>query len=1462
MKPKDQKMEESTYMSFDTLDMDSIILPSLPSKSSSDPFEWTKKDEILLDPEDRPLDLAVNANSAVTFNIVSGSDRTAEVLRNIQSGSFTPQQRRKLMEKFNIDDDNMSSSDFGGTRTSQSSASESTGKCDSLEGSPITNERTRTSRLRSSLSQVKSQTGKGKEIPQKTSSDIRKLDHLQNDNAKNIDKRPVLSVTTIPKHNGKVQGKTGKKSQPSQNRQGRETTVSASARKILSSLRKTGRGRSASRDRVERQSPVKSPPQPSPTQDDLSSDVHLPGILKIFGDAVSPGANYKSVLATRQSKARELVKAALERYGVPRSMSKKFVLCEVVGRLRMEKIPVKLKETGKEGKPGYSVVVTHQESNITKDILDEKFVEDYVRPLNDHEKPLVLQSLWKPLEGYARRFELRDRTQVLDLIKTEKDTQTRDVNAQAKRIIMKNARLSRTQSSLSIKVPAHDDDGSSSDEEDGERQKQFKTIADKNNRNSIESATLPTPAQFADDETAVNSEATDGTPVPFLITLQGEDGVSSNTGKDRGGSLVHYLDTKVTVIGRNRVEPTTEGEPTPGTTNEVNIELLDEEIKQHHCVIYRVKDDENTNLKTPSKAPWKVTLHLVADDCDVTVNGQSVASDKELANGDVITVGSKYIFMLKDPTSKSDLNTNMRLGGLNPSVNRLNSIASRGSAFTPVKKRYVEMEINYRSEYEDHVLDLIFTAANDILAISSSKVHSEICNRELAPARLLIHCIEQACFNFTTEQKRSLLFVVATNLQTILLDATGSVSLQDDAKIKNPEEGINYILPKLEAVVFWMSNSLEIFSYLQADFVERIKTRVAKEIELNEVDQTLLNEASGFRVSDDILAVLEEVVMYAFQQLVYYLTKTLYGALPTVLDTNPFSEVSDETDSVKGTGHVIAIYEAALGLTRKYGVHPAIESQLFAYLFFFTNVSLFNTLMEEDAASKYYRWDKGVQIRGNLEEIECWANDKGFQEQASEFLLKFSTLTNLLATTKTQMLQSTWSCFRRDFPQLHPVQLRQVLDEYILGPRVKKRPADWIPDAVDLEESSEEDYLQESYDNHPPLVLPTDGTQIDLEAIPAEPWYMSLREVLLAVGQGCDVGNLQLQESWIPNPSKNNTIVGERQQPDGHEIPPGYHPHFSHSSLSSSTTSSTTGKTTTTINSNNNNKNYHRTKSLNQGDIHEHVKTSVRSTSPSSTSMSSILSDSTSHASFIGDGKQNLASPSSYNSDISSPVPAPRGVQAPIPSPRNHKSHGSHSKKGTSKTNDKHTRAPMKYATLDRPSRKAKRKAQQQAKAALTDDQSCDYNSLLPSHQKEETRLQHQQFPTSAFPEMTNNKLHTLPSEVFIVDVVKGRNGLGLGLVDGMYTSLQVPGVFVRSLVPDGPSVKHVRMKHQEVIKCWLQEGRLLLGDRILAINGTSLISMNYTSAMEELRLSGDRMRFLVGRSGADVAMRITSSSC
>ena len=54
--------------------------------------------------------------------------------------------------------------------------------------------------------------------------------------------------------------------------------------------------------------------------------------MKIFGDDVSPGANYKSVMATKTSTSRELCKMALKRYGVQDKVDR-YVLCEVLGKL-------------------------------------------------------------------------------------------------------------------------------------------------------------------------------------------------------------------------------------------------------------------------------------------------------------------------------------------------------------------------------------------------------------------------------------------------------------------------------------------------------------------------------------------------------------------------------------------------------------------------------------------------------------------------------------------------------------------------------------------------------------------------------------------------------------------------------------------------------------------------------------------------------------------------------------------------------------------------------------------------------------------------------------------------------------------------------------------------------------------------------------------------------------------------
>lgn len=44
---------------------------------------------------------------------------------------------------------------------------------------------------------------------------------------------------------------------------------------------------------------------------------------------------------------------------------------------------------------------------------------------------------------------------------------------------------------------------------------------------------------------------------------------------------------------------------------------------------------------------------------------------------------------------------------------------------------------------------------------------------------------------------------------------------------------------------------------------------------------------------------------------------------------------------------MVLVYQATLDLLHQYEVHPEIVSQMFAYLFFFSNTLLFNQLMEK-----------------------------------------------------------------------------------------------------------------------------------------------------------------------------------------------------------------------------------------------------------------------------------------------------------------------------------------------------------------------------------------------------------------------------------------------------------------------------------------------------------------------------------
>lgn len=55
---------------------------------------------------------------------------------------------------------------------------------------------------------------------------------------------------------------------------------------------------------------------------------------------------------------------------------------------------------------------------------DNLWRRECFRVVADHEKPLVLQSLWKPKDGFSRRFEIQLRASIEEQSLREQDTVT------------------------------------------------------------------------------------------------------------------------------------------------------------------------------------------------------------------------------------------------------------------------------------------------------------------------------------------------------------------------------------------------------------------------------------------------------------------------------------------------------------------------------------------------------------------------------------------------------------------------------------------------------------------------------------------------------------------------------------------------------------------------------------------------------------------------------------------------------------------------------------------------------------------------------------------------------------------------------------------------------------------------------------------------------------------------------
>uniref|UniRef100_A0A8C4T6D5 Ras association and DIL domains n=1 Tax=Erpetoichthys calabaricus TaxID=27687 RepID=A0A8C4T6D5_ERPCA len=681
---------------------------------------------------------------------------------------------------------------------------------------------------------------------------------------------------------------------------------------------------------------------------ELSTQTSAPGVLKIFGDEICAGANYKSVLATPRSSAQELVKEALERYSLSKAAASEYLLCDVIGKF--------------EG-------------------AEKKWRTECLRALGDNEKPLLLQDLWKPKEGFARRFELRKRADVEEMASKEIDTITADINAQARKLQRNRAKgatslTSGTTFCRSLSETSLNLVGSPADEESG------------GVRHSLYHS-------------------------PHLLLLQGYS--------QRNDCLVYLLNRDQHTVGQE----TSSARP--------NICLSSPDILPLHCKIKKIQVLKRLSQTVEERLVMEPLPHA-----SILINFSKAEHTTPLRHGDLLSFGAHYIFLYKDPVSAKPLpaQTLARLKALSqlPDGEQLRKGFKTNlnkSKNLQRRKLHLEFEKVHEDELIGRIISLIEPGGDD---------------HKLTPAYLLCLCIKHSATAFEAGSFGKLLLKIVKRIQSIAWEKTKELaekqSHQDPASLSLLS--ITDLVPDLQLIVFWMANSIEILYFIQQktpEYMQGIE-------DVKGSKESLLS--TTISANEEAMTILEEVIMYTFQQCVYYITKSLYVCLPGLLECNPF--LTEATDSSwrssasvpEAVRKVVLIYQTTLDLLQQYEVHMEVQSQMFAYLFFFTNVSLFNQLLDKGPMRGWFQWSRGIQIQGTLRMLADWARNAGLSHLADDFFAKFSATANILATPMLQLIQMSWKCLCTEYPSLTPAQIHHLLAHYQLSSDIGPIPA-WHP---------------------------------------------------------------------------------------------------------------------------------------------------------------------------------------------------------------------------------------------------------------------------------------------------------------------------------------------------------------------------------------------------------------------------------
>ncbi|XP_029706393.1 ras-associating and dilute domain-containing protein isoform X3 [Takifugu rubripes] len=1122
--------------------------------------------------------------------------------------------------------------------------------------------------------------------------------------------------------------------------------------------------------RGDRRSTTEPPERPADDPAELSTQSSAPGVLKIFGDEICAGANYKSVLATPRSSAHELVKEALDRYSLNKNTAHSYVLCDVIGRLEGE------------GEVGGGV----------------GWRTECLRALGDNEKPLLLQELWKPREGYARRFELRRRAEVEELNAKEKDTITAGPKTyQFLAALMGRSGLGKHRSSplRSGRVVQSNSKDINAQARKLQRNRAKGTLTLPRSSNSSFSRSL--------SETSLNQLGVGDEPKRFYSTLPGpvrgrERETSNGLRKEEvgqgGGGVRHSLYQSPHLLllqGYNRQdclvyllnrEQHTVGQETPSARP--NICLFSPDILPLHCRLRRVpaprRQVKNKAEELPESQRFCVAVEPVLH-ATVLVNFSRCERSTTLRHGDLLSFGAHYIFLYKDPTGAKPLPA-QTLARLRSLGQLFDSVVEEGeSGFqtckmcgSVLKDRMSQGSNAVRRSFKPHLVKprsaapapgtalIVSTGVGGgqkrRLQLEFDQIHEDqLLNRiisliepggddhKLTTAYLLCLCIQHSASNFPPGSFGKLLLKIVRRIQTIAWEKTKELA-QKQAQHQDPASlsllSISDLIPDLQTIFFWMSNSIEILYFIQQRapaYTHTIET-------LQGSKESLLS--ATISANEEAMTILEEVIMYTFQQCVYYITKALYVVLPGLLDCNPFPVDSSEPCWKGGVGfpepvrRVLQVFQNAQELLQGYQVHPEIQAQMFAYLFFFSNVSLFNQLMDKGPSRGWFQRSKVLQIQACMRMVLEWAGRSGLGHLSDKFFTKLNSTVTILATPPQQLTQSSWRALSSEHSTLKPVQLHRILTQYQLTAEIGPVPS-WQPGSEDEAYIYRTVDLLESFENHPPIMLPSAGFSVDLDS-------------------ECVEDSIYRQLLYI-----RHFLWGLRTKAQAHTNTSGVQTHSNG------------------------------TNTADWPDVQRELlapnHNSPRSGGP-------------------GD-------------DVTAETAEDRGRDRP--------------------PGQSHTHSLRRNGNIHHP-----RPGNPDPSCLLTPPNTPLYPDGGGGGGGGAGPIIGLSIQSNGCISRTgteSKKANGLITNGLEVELDKGPYGLGMGLIDGLHTPLNAPGIYIRTLIPDGPAAS---------------DGRLKIGDRILAVNGTSLIGADYQSAVDLIRLGGGRLRFLVAKSDLDVSEKISASSC